>query len=284
MSGVRMGGAAAAAVLLTLAGPAEAQRTEQRTLEETFELAPGGRVVIDNVWGSIHVTGTDRTAVRMEAVETIEADDAGALERARAEVSLRTEADGRLVDLLVDGPFRDRDRRGWSRRRRDPGYRVSYDFVVEVPRGAEIELRTVNDGDIRVDGVHGDFDVSNVNGGIEMRDLRGSGGIHTVNGPIVARFSRSPRSASAFETVNGDVEVFFPADLSADLELLSRWGELWSEFELESLPVAPATRRTDGDRTIIRLGAPLVRIAAGGPRLTFETLNGDVLIRKHDGG
>ena len=161
---------------------------------------------------------------------------------------------------------------------------MTYDFELQVPAGIEIELSTVTDGEISVAGVHGDFDVSNVNGGIEMTGLRGSGSIHTVNGPILADFSRSPSAVSDFKTVNGNVEVSFPHDLSADLELTTQFGELWTEFDIESLPVQPTTRETRGGKTVIKAGGPLVRIAQGGPRLSFETLNGDVLIRKHDKG
>ena len=172
--------------------PAMADLEESRTLEQSFELAAGGRLVIDNVFGSIRVTGTDRNSVHMKAVETIRAEDEEALERARREVELIAEGETGLVDLYVDGPFRDRHGRGWSRHQREPRYQVSYDFVLEVPRGTVIELSTVTDGEISVVGVHGDFEVSNVNGGIEMLDLRGSGSVHTVNGPITADFSRSP--------------------------------------------------------------------------------------------
>lgn len=266
------------------AQPAMADLEESRTLERSFELAAGGRLVIDNVFGSIRVTGSDRDSVRMKAVETIRADDEEALARARREVELLAEGDSRLVDLYVDGPFRDRRDHGWSRHQRQPRYRVSYDFILEVPRDTVIELSTVTDGEISVVGVHGDFDVKNVNGGIEMLDLQGSGSIHAVNGPITADFSRSPRSVCEFKTVNGKVEVFFPADLSADLELISRWGELWSEFEVTAVPVPPVTRRTKAGTTVIKSGGPLVRVAQGGPRLSFETLNGDVLIRRHETG
>ena len=85
--------------------------------------------------------------------------------------------------------------------------------------------------------------------------------------------------------MNGDVDVAFPTDLSADLEPSIRpWGELWSEFDFVALPTQPETRTTRGGRTVIKMGGPVVRVAQGGPRLSFETLNGDVLIRKHDRG
>jgi hypothetical protein len=268
------------ALLLTGGGASQAgDLSERRVLEESFGLVSGGRLVVDNVHGSIRITGTARDQVRMSAVETIEADDPEALELARREVELVTHAEEGLVDLYVDGPFRERDDRGWRRHRRRH-YRVSYDFTLEVPAGIDLEVSTVNDGEIFIDGVHGDFEVSNVNGGIEMLDLRGSGSISTVNGPIRARFSRSPAAASRFETVNGEVEVYFPDDLSAELALDSRFGEIWSEFEVVAMPVE-TTQTTEGGKTIIEMGGPIVRVAQGGPRLSFETLNGDVLIRRH---
>ncbi len=263
---------------------AGADLRESRDLEESFPIAPGGRLVVDNIFGSVTVTGAAGREVTMKVVETIEADDPTALERARREVALLTSAEGGVVDLYVDGPFRDRDERGWRRKHERRRYRVIYDFTLEVPRDVALEISTVTEGEISIAGVHGDFDISNVNGGIEMTDLRGSGSIRTVNGPIHANFSRSPTETSGFETVNGKVEVYFPPDLSADLELDSRWGELWSEFDFVALPTQPETRTTRGGRTVIKMGGPVVRVAQGGPRLSFETLNGDVLIRKHDRG
>ena len=186
-----------------------AELTESRTIEESYQLRSGGRLIVDNIFGSIHVRGssTDRVVLRVE--ETIEAKDAEALERARQEVELLVEQRDAELELYVDGPFRERD--GWGRRHRRyrPRYQVTYDFVIEVPRGTEIELATVTEGEIEVTGVHGDFDVSNVNGGIELSDLQGSGRVETVNGPIHADFGRSPLAASEFKTVNGDVEVVF---------------------------------------------------------------------------
>ena len=44
-----------------------------------------------------------------------------------------------------------------------------------MPRDAAVELKTVNDGEIVVDGVRGDFDVRNVNGAVRLSGLRGRG-------------------------------------------------------------------------------------------------------------
>lgn len=250
----------------------------RRVIERRFDLAPGGRVAVDNVFGRIHLVGSSGRQVRIAVVETISAADEAALGRARDEVELEIRESESGLDLYVDGPFRDCDER---RRWRRLGYEIRHDFEIEVPTDAGFELSTVTDGDIVVDGVRGDFSVHNVNGAIDMRGLAGAGSAETVNGDVRLAFESSPREACRFETVNGDIESSFPADLSADVELTTRWGEMWSEFEVVALPVAPVRRREEGGRTILTTAPPRLRIGNGGPQIELETLNGDILIRRH---
>jgi hypothetical protein len=272
-----------AAVALLSAQAGQADLSESRTIRQSFQLAPGGKVAVDNLYGSIRVTGTPGRIVEMVVVETIEADDQATLERARAEVELLIDSSDALLDLFVNGPFRDENDRGeWSRRRWQPRYQVHYDFELQVPVDAALDLKTITEGEIRVSGVRGDFEVRNVNGGIEMNGLAGSGTVRTVNGPVVLEFVASPGGASEFVTVNGDVDVVFPGDLSADLQLTTRFGELWSDFEVSALPAPPVVRETKRGKTILSRKGSMVRVADGGPILSFETLNGDVLIRRHD--
>ena len=265
--------------------PAQAKGpTETRTLEErvAFSQVHDRRLVIDNVFGSIVVRASDGDVVEMVARETVYADSAARLEAARAEVELRiSERDGE-VELFVDGPFRCReDRHEWSSHHRDPGYRVVYDIEVRVPYYIELDLSTVNEGDIHVEDVRGDFRIHNVNGSIRLERMAGSGEVETVNGPVEASFASAPLAETTFSTVNGEIDVAFPADLSADLELASRFGELWSGYRAVPLPVAPPETRTEGGRTVIETArGAVVRVGSGGPRISFETLNGNIYVRK----
>ena len=82
-------------------------------------------------------------------------------------------------------PWDDRDRdREWRR----PHYEVRFDFTIRVPRNAALRLCTINGGDVVVNGTRGDFEVSNVNGLIDMRQVAGSG--------RAAALRRSPRPAA----------------------------------------------------------------------------------------
>jgi hypothetical protein len=259
--------------------------SDRRDLQETivFESSGPRRLVIDNVWGSIVVEGYEGDKVEMTAAETVHARTAERIDQARREVALRILKQGAEIELYVDGPFRCRDRneKGNCWNRWHDNYEVIYDFHVRVPRDADLEVRTVNHGDIEVSGVEGDFIVHNVNGSIELSGLAGSGEATTVNGPVAASFVANPKGDSHFETLNGRIDVSFQPDLSADLEMVARWGELWSDYEVEPLASLPPTKRTKAGRTVIELQrGSRVRVDRGGPTHSFETLNGNIYVRK----
>jgi hypothetical protein len=261
------------------------QLSNSRNLHESiaFDGAGSQRLIVDNVWGSIVVEGYEGKTVEMTAVETVRARTAERIDQARDEVKILVLKREGEIELYVDGPFRcqgERERGNcWSHWH--DRYEVIYDFHIRVPHGADLEVRTVNHGDIEVSGVHGDFLVHNVNGSIDLRGLAGSGEAMTVNGPVVVTFVSNPKHNSHFETVNGKVDVSFQPDLSADLEMVARWGELWSEYKVEPLPSSPPTKRTEGGRTIIETQrGSRVRVDSGGPTHSFETLNGNIYVRK----
>jgi hypothetical protein len=291
-SAISAGAALAAAGLLLATGPTAAatETRSSRTFEQSFapDGAPFEALVVDNVHGSIDVRGHDRDTVEMTVTETVIARTERAAERAREEVRLDARAADGVVDLFVDGPFRDRrDRERWSDHR-DPGYRVVYDFELRVPRRLDLDLSTITEGDVDVAGVEGAFRLRNVNGGVRLIDAAGAGTLNTVNGGIVATFVAAPHAAIDAHTINGDIELAFPPDLSADVQFKSMNGEMRVAARerggWELTPVAPELRvedRRDGMRYRVDRWSTW-RIGDGGPTLRLETLNGDVILTAAD--
>jgi len=162
---------------------------------------------------------------------------------------------------------------------------VQFDFTVRMPRNAALRLCTINGGDVMVSGTQGDFDVSNVNGLIDMRQVAGSGRAHTVNGPVTVTFTANPKQPSSFKTVNGNVDILFLDGLSADLSMKTFNGGLFTDFDVQPLAntVAAAGERRNG-RFVYRANEfTRVRVGGGGPQITFETLNGNVRARRAGG-
>ena len=235
-------------------------------------------VTIDNVFGSITVSGVQTNDVRLEAKKTLRAGSPDELLKAEREVKLNmAEKDNRL-DIYVDGPFRCR---GGSSDGSDRDYTATFDFTLQVPEQTSLILKTVNDGDIVVRHVKGDFSVRNVNGHIELQDIAGTVSCRTVNGRIRAAFREDPPSACSFTTVNGDLEISFSPTLAADFQLKTLNGEIYTDYSNSSyLPGknAAESSRQKG-RYVYRSNRHQgVRIGNGGPEIKMETLNGDIVI------
>lgn len=264
--------------------------TEQETINKSIPLpASSGRraVTIDNVWGAIHVSGTDANQVEFTAKKSIRAETKEALEQAKKDVTLDITQPANGVSLYVNGPFRCQCNcqcDGCVNMREHQGYIVKYDFDVKVPHDVDLTVRTVNDGDVTVQDVTGQYSVHNVNGSVEMTDVAGSGTAKTVNGELKVLFRDNPQANSSFATLNGDVNLYFLPRLSADLRFKTFNGEVFTDFQMAALPPRQPVEEHTGSRFVFRADRYTGgRIAAGGPEIKIETLNGDIHIReRHD--
>jgi len=268
----------ASAALLALAGNGRADVVDTRELMETIPVPANEPlvVIVKNIIGPIHVTGHDANRVEMHATETVRGDLQADIERARAEMQLRTETEpGRVA-------FRVRNIDGDSGRRNSnwDNYSIAYDIELRVPRGATLEISTVNEGDVIVEDVNGEFDLKNVNGAVKLMRAGGSGSVHTVNGDVDASFARSPSAATSFHTVNGEVDVTFPKNLSAELAFHTLQGDVFTDFDVESLSAPPEVQRDRGRYVMNMNRNSAFRVGTGGERYTFNTLNGDIFVRK----
>jgi len=261
--------------------------TEQETIQHSLEFTGSGNrmLELDNVFGSIHVTGATGRTVEMSAHKVIRAESQARIDDAKRDVKLDISDKAETVRIYVDGPFRSdgRDGRdGWrssGSRWSDPGYRVDFDFDLKVPEGTKLRLRTINSGSITVDKTSGDFEVENVNGGITMTDIRGSGSAQTVNGPVKVSFLENPRTASAFKSTNGIIEVSFQPDFNADLQMKTFNGGLYTDFEVKGLPAPVGTGERVNGKFVFRGNSfSGFRVGNGGPEIKFDGFNGDVKV------
>ena len=249
--------------------------------QQQFQLpARGGKVVVDGITGAIRVRAVDGDTVTIRVQERVRGRDAAAIAQARREMPLQMRLLGETVSAIVDSPFRGANGSlnvDWD----DIPYRVEHDFEVTVPRRAATVLRTVNDGDVELSGTDGDFEVRNVNGGIRVLDVGGSGSARTVNGEVLVRFRRNPTADVELASVNGDVTAELLAGLDADVRYYTMNGEGWSDFDFTTVPLQPtaAGERHNGRFRVRGRWQEGIRIGAGGPMLSFETLNGDIVLK-----
>jgi len=159
------------------------------------------------------------------------------------------------------------------------------DLTITVPTRTSLVLHTINDGNISVTGVEGDLDINDTNGSVSLTNISGSAIAHALNGRILATFLRVDQKPMAFSSLNGNIDVTFPADLKANVSLRSDNGDVLSDFDVQVQPsaVQPVVEdsRKDGGKYRVKIDKTVHgTIGGGGPEIQFSNFNGNIYIRK----
>ncbi|MEX0288883.1 MAG: DUF4097 family beta strand repeat-containing protein [Flavobacteriaceae bacterium] len=158
----------------------------------------------------------------------------------------------------------------------------SVDFEIKVPKDFALELRTVNNGNIYVEGVNGEMEISNTNGAITLKNVAGSVIADALNKDIVVDFtSITPSTPMAFTSLNGNLDVTFPTSLKATIKARTENGDIFTDFDIEqSLKSETINNRSKSGVYKVTVDKWVGgTINGGGPEMLFKTLNGDILIR-----
>lgn len=155
------------------------------------------------------------------------------------------------------------------------------DFEIKVPKKFNLKLKVINDGKIHVEDLEGEFELSNVNGPISMKNISGAVVADATNKDIKIDFRSISNSPMAFSSFNGDVDVTFPADLKADIKAKSQMGDVFSDFDMKVQADEGSKSQKDpsGTYKISRNDWIKARVNGGGAELVFQSFNGDILIR-----
>jgi hypothetical protein len=165
-------------VLLMIVAPARSEWAAVATQDTTQILAfpEGGttrKIVVDNISGSVRVSGYSGNTVKVDIHRKSFGDDNASLAEGMRKIRLDIRSEPGTIILYVDTPWRCRNG-GYN----DPGqarFDADFDFSITIPYNTDIFLKTVNQGVISVTGVKGAYEVRNVNGGIDMKDIEGAG-------------------------------------------------------------------------------------------------------------
>ena len=165
-------------------------------------------------------------------------------------------------------------------------YMRPIDVTVSVPVHTSLKLRAVNDGDIVVTGVDGELDVDDVNGSVTLNNVSGSAVAHALNGHLHATFVKvDAQKAMAFSSLNGDIDVTFPADLKANVSIRSDRGDVFSDFDVQLKAAASQPEVEDsrgkGGKYRVKIDKTVHgTINGGGPEMQFRNFQGAIYIRK----
>lgn len=219
---------------------------------EVRELTASGPslAITDNANGSIQVTGSGRSDIRIRARVLAQADTRADAEALAREVRVAVDA-GRVSS---EGPTRSGGNRSWS---------VSY--RVETPSRTDLELGSSN-GSITVTAVNGRISAQTSNGSLRMTDIGGDVEGRSSNGSVHVALSGTSWDGAGLDvrTSNGSARVDIPENYNARLVTSTRNGSMRLDF-----PITVSGRiGRDLDTTL----------GSGGATIRVETSNGSVRI------
>src|SRR5258708_3142579 len=268
--------------------------TDKITRELKFEkVSASNTLILANINGSMKVQGYDGDKILIEAERTIKAKTDARLEQGKKEMQLQQIDRVDTLIVYVGGGCNHfgyrtnrRHNNGWSYHWDcdngdcNPPYDYTFNFTVKVPIGINVEVSTVNDGNITIENVKGKVKAENVNGAIRLSALSGSTYASTINGDVDVDYSPNPNQNITYYTLNGDINALFVKGLAANVSFKSFNGDLYTNVQnLEGLP-AIIEKKQGKEGTNLKIGGNRFKVGNGGAALDFETFNGDVIVKE----
>jgi DUF4097 and DUF4098 domain-containing protein YvlB len=147
---------------------AEAQSAEQsRELHETYDLAPGGVVSVDNTSGYIRVTSWGEDRVKVDAVKR------GRRDEDLGQVQIQVTPRSGRIDIRTTYL-------------RNDDNRISVDYDLKVPRGAVLNALTTTSGEIAVYTAVARVTARSTSGPITVSEVTGDATLSSTSGQITA--------------------------------------------------------------------------------------------------
>ena len=216
--------------------------------QQTYPLPAGGSFELQNVNGSVMVSGWEREEVEVYAKKSARQNQ-GDLKRVSIEVAAL--ADGVSVQ---------------TRYPQDAGVEVYVEYHIRVPQRVQLRRVATVNGSVNVFGVEAAGELRAVNGDVEVYDSIGRLSARTTNGNVRVELRQLEAGGPVtLETVNGSVVLGLPADAGADLEVRSLNGDFRSE-------IPAVVQNSQGPREF------RVRLGSGGTPVRIRTVNGGIRV------
>jgi DUF4097 and DUF4098 domain-containing protein YvlB len=154
---------------------------------------------------------------------------------------------------------------------------------IEVPNSIDLKIQNNMGEEIKIEGIEGNINVESNMGSITLNDISGIANVSSNVGSIKVVFKKiSDPKNMLFSTTMGDVDITLPANLGADLKLITNWGEIYSDLDISIDPAkAQVQKIEDGDKIkVVKESWTTGKLNGGGVGLTLKTKMGDIFLRQ----
>lgn len=254
-------------------------------------------LVINNIYGDIEVESYEGNTIRLETKKTIIADspalrqegveeiEIGVIEKEKIIfIYMKTPCYALSADRITEQALRQREFgwKTWKDCQWKPKYAYRLDYLVKIPANINLEVSTINEGQILIKGVQKAIDANNVNGNITIEGAMGPLNVHTVNGKVTVDYLKLPTEDASFYSLNGNINIDCPKNLAAQVLFKSFNGELYTDME-DVKPISPIVERKQVKK---EQGISLkinpkngFQVGKGGPTLDIETFNANAYLK-----
>jgi hypothetical protein len=268
--------------------------TETITKETQFlKQDVANTVIVANINGGITIIGYAGDKILVEAEKIITAKNETLLEEGKRKIEFGVIETSDTLIFYIKGTCsefntnKQFNKKGWGYQWNNcekescrENYNYKMNFVLKVPFTSNVYASTINDGNIRIENVKGKVNAQNVNGNITLLDLRQSAIASTINGNVDVSYTNNPGKDCYFYTLNGDINANFVRGLAIDLSFQSFNGSFFTNVDaIEPLPLR-LERVNKGYGIKYKVQGNYYRVGAGGPRVDFETFNGNVYLKE----
>ncbi|MDO8835821.1 MAG: DUF4097 family beta strand repeat-containing protein [Vicinamibacterales bacterium] len=220
----------------------------------TYTMSESALIEVANTNGRIFVEGTDGTTVDVKAEITARAGTDEAARDLLTQIEIREEQGNGRVRLETRYP------KGLGRSS------VEVKYTLRVPRGAKVDVETVN-GAIELVQLTGQVRAETTNGGVRGRDLGGAVTATSTNGGLDIAMNGLGADGVDLETTNGGIELRLPEQTKGTVSVRCVNGGI-SVTDLPIEKTETSRRRLEGT------------LNGGGPAIRIETVNGGIRIRR----
>ncbi len=163
-------------------------------------------------------------------------------------------------------------------------YDNTVDLTIQVPFKTSLKLSSLDNGNILVENVTGEIEVSNYEGNVTLKKISGSAVANSYDGEILVTFDQiDPGKPMSFSSYDGDIDVTFPAALKANVKMRTQEGKIYSDFpiDIKTNQQKVQDERKKGGKYRISFGEFIYgTINGGGSEFQFVSYDGDIYIRK----
>ncbi len=177
-------GVVGAAVLLSSCDDFQGFNRAQQEFHYSYGLQPGGHLDVENVNGSVDITGWDRNSIEVSGTKSAPSEDQ------LKDIQIKVSVSGNTASITTEAP-RDHWGGGFGAR-----------YFIRVPREIALGRVQTTNGSFSVEDLQGGGNVKSTNGRISMARDSGDYEVHTTNGSIDLEECSGDERA---ETTNGGI-------------------------------------------------------------------------------